>query len=158
MDKSLIHKYRNKGVLIDTNLLLCLIAGLYSPAFISSYKDDFEIIKKFLNQFKKIVVTPHILTEVNSFLNQIGDPDKIGALEKFIEHLDVLDEEHEPARGISKNVSHKTFKTIGLTDSGIIHHAKGKYLVFTDDGRLTSFLNQNGIDYINFNHIKHYLN
>ena len=163
MDKNLIPKYRSKGVLVDTNLLVCLIAGLYSPDFMQDFKrtsnmkkEDFEIIKKFLNQFKKIVVTPHILTEVNSFLNQIGEPNKVEVIKTFLAQLEVLDEEFELANKIGRSVGLQTFVNVGLTDSAIIHHAKGKYLVFTDDGRLTNFLTLHKIDYINYNHLKQY--
>lgn len=46
------------------------------------------------------------------------------------------------------------FVKFGLTDTGIIHLTKGKYLVLTDDFRLSQYLQSAGVDVVNFNHIR----
>ncbi len=46
------------------------------------------------------------------------------------------------------------FPKLGLTDSAILHLAKDKYLVLTDDFTLCQFLQKAGIDVLNFNHIR----
>ena len=46
------------------------------------------------------------------------------------------------------------FKKFGLTDSGIADLVKGKDLVLTDDLSLFGYLQNLGIDAINFNHIR----
>jgi len=42
----------------------------------------------------------------------------------------------------------------GLTDSGIVHLVKDQYLVLTDDLNLVRYLQNQGVDVINFNHIR----
>ena len=46
------------------------------------------------------------------------------------------------------------FVKLGLTDAGIMHLAKGAFLVLTDDVKLYLFLGHAGIDVLNFNHLR----
>ena len=48
------------------------------------------------------------------------------------------------------------FTKYGLTDSGIISLAQGKYLVLTDDFTLANYLQSIGVDAVNFNNIRMY--
>ena len=47
-----------------------------------------------------------------------------------------------------------TFARLGLTDLGIETLARDRYLVLTDDLRLTHHLHNLGIEAINFNHVR----
>ncbi len=65
-------KYRNKGVLIDSNILLLLFIGSYNEHLISTFKrisnfgiKDYYLLLRLLGFFKKHITTPHILTEVS---------------------------------------------------------------------------------------------
>ena len=48
----------------------------------------------------------------------------------------------------------KNFAKFGLTDCGILNVARGKYLVLTDDLKLANYLQNVGVDAINFNNIR----
>jgi len=48
------------------------------------------------------------------------------------------------------------FSKFGLTDCGIVNVAKDNYLVLTDDLKLASYLQNIGIDTLNFNNIRVY--
>ena len=69
----LIIRYKSLGILVDTNILLCYLVGLLDPKKIPTFKrtsqfvEDFDLICALLRSLKKIVTTPNILTEVNSF-------------------------------------------------------------------------------------------
>ncbi|MGI9104680.1 MAG: PIN domain-containing protein [Pyrinomonadaceae bacterium] len=154
----LLTRYKSKGVLIDTNLLLLYFVGMYDPQRIPRFKrtmifatEDFFTLLGFFNYFSKIVTTPNILTEVNSLTNQLPDKIKIAFYPKFADHLAVLDEHYMESSKIS---STPHFLKLGLTDSGILNLAQGQYLVLTDDFRLAGQLEKQGIDVINFNHIR----
>lgn len=75
---SLISLYRNRGVLIDTNLLVLLLVGTYDRNRVERTKrirdrfraEDFDILTAVLNQFETQVTTPHILTETSNLLGQ----------------------------------------------------------------------------------------
>jgi hypothetical protein len=58
-------KYKSKGILIDTNLLLLLLVGFYDENLIAKFKrtskyskEDFQIIRNFILHFEKIIITP----------------------------------------------------------------------------------------------------
>ena len=82
---------------------------------------------------------------------QLRNDEKRTYYSNFADAVQRLKEEHSPSAGICA-LEH--FKTFGLTDSGIINLAKGKYLVLTVDFSLAAYLQNVGIDVINFNHIR----
>jgi rRNA-processing protein FCF1 len=154
----LIVRYKNLGILIDTNILLCYLVGLLNPKRIPLFKrtaqfvvEDFTLLSALLGYFKRIVTTPNILTEVNSFSQQLGEPDRTKLLDIFSKQIQILDEHYVESRIVAER---EEFTRLGLTDSGILHLSPTKYLVLTDDFRLANHLSKNGIDVINFNHIR----
>ncbi len=154
----LLNRYRNKGALIDANLLLVYFVGMFDPEWIPKFKnthtftiEDFDLLAGFFKIFNKVVTTPNILTEVNSLATQLPDNIKVGFYPKFADHLATFDEHYLESSKIS---STPHFLKLGLTDSGILNLAQGQYLVLTDDFRLAGQLEKQGIDVINFNHIR----
>jgi len=62
-----------------------------------------------------------------------------------------LEEQYASSAKISSSAH---FSKFGLTDSGIVDTVKGNYLVLTSDLELFGYLQNLGIDAINFNHIR----
>lgn len=154
----LIHRYRNKGALIDANLLLVYFIGCYDPLLISRFKrtlaftiEDFDIVHRAFRFFAKVVTTPNIVTEVSNLSNQLPESVRRDYYVKMAEQIADLEEHYLESR---KVCSLEHFKNLGLTDSGIIALVKGNYLVLTDDFRLSGYLAKAGIDAINFNHLR----
>jgi rRNA-processing protein FCF1 len=156
----LLSRYWSKGILLDSNLLLLFFVGIYDPRRILSFKrtksrgfttDDFDLLVSVLGSFTAVVTTPNILTEVNSLSNQLRRDEKRNYYSSFADGVGRLEEEHTPSVGIC-GLEH--FKTFGLTDSGIINLAKGRFLVLTVDSALAAYLQNVGIDVINFNHLR----
>jgi hypothetical protein len=154
----LLSKYKNKGALIDSNLLLVYCVGVYDPARIARFKrtaafttDDFELLTHFFSFFEKIVTTPNILTEVNGFSNQLSEDLKLKYYPEFAKQITRLEEHYLPSAEISALAS---FDRLGLTDLGIAKLVRNKYLVLSDDLRLVIHLQNSGVDAINFNHIR----
>ena len=65
--------YRNKGILIDSNLLLLYFIGKYNKTLIQRFKrtqkyvtEDYELLTAVIKDFTKIITTPNILTEVSN--------------------------------------------------------------------------------------------
>jgi len=154
----LISKYRRKGLLIDTNLLLLLVVGSYDRDLIGGFKrtvtftaKEFDLLLRFANQFSTIVTTPHILTETSNFIHQLRGMHRtrVGiVLRSLVEHAQ---EKHESARTL---VAKDDFLRFGLTDTAIIDIAPEQHLVLTDDLPLVHLLQNRGIDAINFNHLR----
>jgi len=154
----LVAKYARKGIVVDTNLLLLLFVGYTNRDRIQRFSrtekftpDDYDCLGKFLGAFEKIVVTPNILTEVNSMLNQLSDPDRSKCARLFSQLISKYDEQYVVSQEVAKQES---FVRFGLTDCGIVDVAKDKYLVITEDFKLTNHLLSMGVDTINFNHIR----
>ncbi len=76
--KQLIQKHKSKGILIDTNLLLLYIVGLANVRQIRDFgrtsqftTDDFETVNIVVKLFdRKIITTPHILTQVSDLIGR----------------------------------------------------------------------------------------
>ncbi|HEY0083586.1 MAG TPA: PIN domain-containing protein [Pyrinomonadaceae bacterium] len=154
----LLARYKSKGVLIDTNLLLLYLVGMYDPQRIPKFKrtmifaiEDFFTLLKFFEYFKEVITTPNILTEVNSLANQLPDNIKVAFYPKFAEQIANLQEHYIESTKVSFTPH---FLKLGLTDSGILSLAQDQYLVLTDDFPLAGRLEKQGIDVINFNHIR----
>lgn len=155
----LLTKYRNKGLLIDSNLLLTWFLGLFDPSWIlrhertSSYTlEDFEDLNAFASQFSRIVVTPNILTEVSN-LAQRTTRSKLPS-EFFVSFASAVHRLRESFYKSSLVVQDRCFHYLGFTDASIAQLPPGRYLVLTDDLELYGELLDRNIDAINFNHLR----
>ncbi|MEH2366056.1 PIN domain-containing protein [Nostoc sp.] len=158
---SLVRRYCQKGVLIDTNIRLLFLARSFNQERITKFNrtqqfipEDYELLLAFIARFQKLVTTPNILTEVNSLANQLGEPERsqcFAIFAQFVKNVALLDEYYVNSLDA---VNTEKFIKFGLTDSGILTLSKGKYLVLTDDFKLASYLQSVEIDVINFNNIR----
>lgn len=157
---ALFARYRQAGILIDTNILLLYVVGLVNRQRISSFKrtrqfspEDYDLLTQIIRNFHKIVTTPNILTEVNSLSNQLGEPERSSCCRIFGDAIAHFEEAYKPSQELAKLPE---FQKFGLTDCGILNVAQGSYLVLTDDLRLAATLHRKGIDTVNFNNIRFY--
>ncbi|MEH1968772.1 PIN domain-containing protein [Nostoc sp.] len=158
---SLVRRYSQKGILIDTNILLLFLVGNVNRERITRFNrtqqfipEDYELLLAFIASFQKLVTTPNILTEVNSLANQLGEPERsqcFAIFAQFVKNVALLDEYYVKSLDA---VNTDKFIKFGLTDSGILTLSKGKYLVLTDDFKLASYLQSVEVDVINFNNIR----
>ena len=153
-----ISAYRNRGLLIDTNLLLLFFVGNRDRTRIAKFKRtkkfteaDYDLLLSVLRRFTTIVTTPHILTEVSNLIGQLPDEIKQRQYQDFANVCRSLQEDHRPAIELA---TRDHFPMFGLTDSGIIEDARGRYLVLTEDLPLYSYLLGVGVDAVNFNHLR----
>ena len=155
--EQLLIEYRTEGVLVDANLLLLYVVGVYDPSKIERFKhtnaytrDDFELLDRLLGQFETVATTPPVLTEVSNFLGHLPEGTRRGYTELFC-HLIPEFETHHPSEELCE---HPYFRQFRLTDTGIAEVSEDTYLVVTDDlplyHRLASDERQ---DAINFNHL-----
>lgn len=156
--KTLFARYQKAGILVDTNILLLYAVGLANKKRIPLFKrtrqfsiEDFDLLDQILRTFQKVVTTPNILTEVNSLANQLGEPERSQCLGLFTKIICQLEEQHHPSRHIAQ---FSEFQKFGLTDCSILNLSRDGYLVLTDDFRLSAYLHSQGIDTINFNHLR----
>lgn len=153
-----IPQYRNKGLLVDTNLLLLYLIGELDPELIPRFKrtqgykiSDFQHVKTFIDFFPTVVTLPNILTEVSNLAGQLREDLRFLFFARFAGAIQKMREEFVFANDAA---SHASFQSLGLTDSAIILACKGKYLALTADLLLARFMENNRLDVINFNHIR----
>ncbi|MDQ0650955.1 PIN domain-containing protein [Pseudomonas cedrina] len=151
-----IKQYRRKGIIVDTNLLLLALVGGTSSIVgfkrTRGYSDeDYQLLLKVIDQFEKLVSTPHILAEVSNLTNGIYGSKLHDFYATLKESLSTIIEVHNPALDISRDYELSPY---GLTDVGIVAAAKDNYLVLTDDLRVAGFAHQHCVDVVNFNHIR----
>ena len=151
-------RYRQAGIMVDTNILLLFFIGAFDQNLIPRFKrtrqfsvEDYATLISILGLFDRIATTPHILTEVSNLSGQLGEPARSEYFKKFSSDITLLEEENVASRDVAQT---QEFVKFGLTDTGIIHLTKGKYLVLTDDFRLSQYLQSAGVDVVNFNHIR----
>lgn len=154
----LVARYQNRGIFIDANLLLLYFIGKHDTDRITKFKntmkftvDEFRLLEAFLDAFKRLVTTPNVLTEVSSLSGQLAENLRLPFYSDFANHISLLEEHYVPSLTAS---SLELFNKFGLTDSGIIQLVKDKFLVLTEDFKLAGYLQNRGIDVINFNHIR----
>jgi hypothetical protein len=155
----LIKKHSNRGLIVDTNILLLFFIGTFDERQISTFRrtrqftvDDFYLLASFLDRFETIFVTPNILTEVS---NLSPEPNSLYWQNYFLlfsDHIQLLPEFYVPSKDTAAS---ETFQRLGLTDAGIVELAKRDgYLVLTDDAKLANFLYEHDVDVINFTHLR----
>ena len=119
----LVKSHKDRGVLVDSNLLLVYFIGVFDPERLTKFKrtaafstDDFYLLAQLLHFLGQIVTTPNILTEVNGLSNQLPDVFKSDYYEAFAKQIVIVDEHYIPSKQISLLTS---FARLGLTDLGI---------------------------------------
>lgn len=150
--------YRNRGILIDTNILLLLFVGIVNRDRISQFNrtqnfipEDFDLLVSIIDYFQKVITTPNVLTELSSLINQLREPERSQCYTVLAQQMNRLDEFYLESQRVAQL---EKFSTFGLTDLGIMQTAKGNYLVLTDDLRFTSYLQAMKVDVVNFNNIR----
>jgi hypothetical protein len=158
--QKLIVKYRSKGILLDTNLLLLLFIGLADSDWVNDFgrtrnqqftDREFFLLESIVKTFSKIVTTPHILTETTNFVFQIDGKRRQSALQIIAKSIQSFKERRKESK---KLVLHGGFYNFGLTDSAILDLPTKRYLVLSIDAALVIALQKKGVDAINFNHLR----
>lgn len=156
--KELMARYRTKGLLVDTNLLLVYFVGKYDPERVPQFKntmkfsaDEFLLLARFLDAFDNVITTPNVLTEVSNLSGQLAENLRTAFYANFAKSISRFEEHYSSSASIATSAH---FDRFGLTDSGIAELVKGNYLVLTDDLSLFGYLQNRGIDAINFNHLR----
>jgi hypothetical protein len=113
-------------VVVDSNLILLLVVGSASKAYIATHKrlkddytvDDFDLLGLILADFSDIVLLPHILAEVSNLARQIKNPARAKIQHKLKTLITTATElPIQSASGAQRD----EFDELGLTDAAILH-------------------------------------
>jgi len=154
----LIARYRDKGILIDTNLLLVLLVGNIDLRLIGKVArtekyspEDYERIRDVLVLFTRFIILPQVMTETGNLLKR-NCPTASTLQDLHLEFLRfVHDVKTRESRALSRRITvHPAFNDLGYADAAILTAADGKHLVFTDDGPLQGMAWSRGVDVLPF--------
>lgn len=144
-------------LLLDTNVLLLLIAGTLKPNVIGRKRlqdfdeEDFAIVAQCAQSTPNHVSTPHILTEVSNLLGSGKQLWVKGGTEHLAEYIAMLDEIYVPANDL---VTCPEFHMLGLADTAIHYLADTAMRVISMDYHLCNRLTLKGVDVINPRHLR----
>lgn len=153
------NKYLKSGIILDSNILLLLVVGRINPKLIkdnnclSKYNEEmFSELNAFISIFKKIIVTPHILTELsNLYFSSMHKASDLSKCEKL---LRILKDLYEIQIMKDNIINEKSFCKYGITDIAIVNAAKrNKIGILTDDYKLSGYATFLRLGVININHI-----
>jgi hypothetical protein len=160
--QSLVGRYRTKGILLDSNLLVLLIIGLLDSGRVETFKrtknhgfteQDFLLLNRVFSYFVKGVTTPHILTETTNYIRELHGEIEQSALQIITQAIQSFKERRPESK---KLVRSDFFPRFGLTDSAVLDLPPKRYLVLSVDAGLVIALQKKGVDAINFNHFRQY--
>jgi hypothetical protein len=157
MIRDMIAKHRKNGVLIDTNLLLLLVVGIYDRRRIESFKrtskysvKDFQRVGGIANEFETLWTTPNIMTEVDNLGRQLESrewPNFSRALESLVLKMR---EEYKPT---SELVTQAQYTRLGVADCAVLRLTT-PFLLISDDLGLYMEAQRIGMDAVNYTHIR----
>lgn len=123
---TLAGKYRAKGILLDSNLLVLLFVGRLDPRRVRTFKrtynqgfteDDFSLLQNTVTFFSKIITTPHVLTETTNYICELHGEVRQSALRIISETVQTFKERQTESK---KLVLTEFFPRFGLTDSAVL--------------------------------------
>ncbi|OHD62188.1 MAG: hypothetical protein A2014_01345 [Spirochaetes bacterium GWF1_49_6] len=148
--------------ILDTNLFILLLIGLYNPDAIKVNKrtskysiEDFESLRSFLLTVKKIFITPHILTEVSNLTDRIGGKDVYNYFEIF---KSVAKSHFEIYTPKDKLLDSQLLPRIGITDTSLYFAAKEtNSIIITDDEECAPYLESHDCEILCLSAIQEYM-
>lgn len=158
-EEQLYSRHRGGTLLLDSNLLLLFLAGNLGSDFLQRFPrvreydfDDYELLRQTLKQFKTILTTPHVLTEITNLANKLSGADRVEWSEYLVRFItsDAVQEKWIAARELARAGE---FIEFGITDSAIGAIAS-EALVLTDDFPLSGNLRSRGFDAWNFKELR----
>ena len=124
-------------LLIDTNVLVLLVVGCTRRNLIKRHarskvysEEDFDLLTELIGDMRRLVLTPHVLTETSGLIADYRDPDRSAIRETLRSFIRMYQEHVEPALQ-SSNLAN--FIRLGLTDAALTFEATRQIPLLTDD-------------------------
>jgi hypothetical protein len=145
-------------LLLDTNLLLLLVAGLADKAIIDRHKRlqvfdlaDFDILIETVQQSSSLLFLPNISTETSNLARQTNEPDRTKIANCLSTLIQKSEEKYiESAAAVTR----LEYGRLGLTDAAIVEQLSDDCALLTTDLDLYLACEAAGLPAYNFNHIR----
>lgn len=157
----LISRYRDKGIIIDTNLLLVFLVGNVNPRLVGTAAktdayslSDYERIRDVLACFNRWITIPQILTETGNLLKRNSGYNTSIDLNRELALFVLSGPMEESWMPSGQIIAHPAFPELGYADAAILTVAAGKHLILTADKPLQNFAGSLGVDVLPFQWIQ----
>jgi hypothetical protein len=125
------------AVLLDTNLLVLLVVGNASRAYVRSHKRlgayderSYDILVRLLSGADALVVTPNILTETSNLLGRKDDEAGLRIVATFRAFIGLAT---EAVAASEKAAQRAEFARLGLADAAALDVLDDRTILLTDD-------------------------
>ena len=153
----LVDQYRERGVVVDTNLMVLIIVGTYDINKIESFRATrkyspaiYNAVIEIVHHFPSRYTTPNIFTEVDNLSKQVDKTEWEAISFALNTIIATLMEVPTPTIHLA---SHPLHCSVGITDCSILNLAAEGMLVLTDDLPLSSQVRAMGRDVINVSNL-----
>jgi hypothetical protein len=159
LDPSVIARYKTRGVLVDSSLLVVYLVGTFDRrhlvncrAIKSSFSyPEFRLLSTIIGQFDIMITTPHVLTEVSNLAGKL--PSALHSKFRAFFATIIAKFAEQNVRAVDIALAHD-FVHFGITDTAISLISPGQYFVLTEEAALYALLAANGVDVMNFSHVR----
>jgi len=157
-----VRRHKTHGILLDTNVLLLFLIAQHQPTMIGKKRlekygeYDGKLLVSYINQFSRILTTPHVLAETSNLVRQIVKGQLGAELSTILHPLFCLSLHNSFKQCTVEGhlIDSDLFGKLGLTDSGLATLAPENRLLLTDDLDLFLAAISLGGDAINFTHMR----
>lgn len=158
----LVTRYRERGAVVDTNLILVLLLGNVDPRLIGNAArtdgysaSDYELLCEVLAHFARIVMLPQILTEAGNLLKRnCRFPNTLLDLHLELARIVHVAQTKEASVSAKRATQHPAYQALGYADAAILAATTGRYLLLTADGPMQNMAWSAGVDVLPFDWLK----
>jgi hypothetical protein len=151
----LINKYRSKGIVVDTNLMVLLAVGNYDRARISTFKRTqkynlpiFHAVASVLTRFERRYTTPCVVTELDNLSRNLPEREWAAISESLHRIVSTFIEIYTDSLLLLRDPMHSA---IGVADCSMA--VIPDILIFTDDLPFATRMEQQGREVLNLSHL-----
>lgn len=148
-----------RSIIIDTNLLVLLIAGLVEPKYIEKHKrcagfslGDFKSLSAHVAIADKLVLLPHTLSQTSDLLRSGLKGEAQARLAMAFKALVNVNEERLIPSRLA--VARPEFARLGLTDAVLLASLDAGTVLLTVDHDLHAAALSRGLNALHFNQIR----
>lgn len=149
---------RPASIVIDSNLLVLLIAGMASRAYIGRHKKlkefsehDFDLLVEVMGTASRVIVTPNTLTETSNLVAMVGEPIKTEMRQVMRLVVERCIEMYVPSHDA---MVRNAYLWLGLTDAALLELRSPETALLTTDGGLHRQALAAGMKSTNFNALR----
>jgi rRNA-processing protein FCF1 len=146
--------FKFKEVILDANVLLPLLIGLYNKRELVKFnykEEDFALLVEFIRNFDRKVVTPQVLAEISNLAENKLKGKFFDFIKNSIRTLMNLEEKYVNKNDILQK--EKEVQDFGITDTSLIEAVNRDRLLLTADGPLFGYCSNNKIPVIHLDTI-----